>query len=279
MKLTHCINYLLSVFITMALLSGCDREAGKVMGIGNATQDLTIGRMRVSIWPEHDDPSILAIYDGRFEDVSSYPIKTSFLIPKGSVISDACSLSHEGQHFCQLYKSTNKGEYDEVSLVLPYPNFYLSFHTPRFDTQDEKRAFDYKIKANHPIKIMEIDIQQPLRSTDFKISPAQHAVLSQQDKSISLIKGFKHFAYAINDIAASQESLFKLNYIKPDPKPSVDIKYVSMKGKQTWGSPYETQKKIKTYIYILFATGIFVALAIILWFYRSRKKKRSVASS
>jgi hypothetical protein len=275
MSLPNPFIYLIAVIIFITLLAGCDRETDKTVGINKATQDLTIGRMRVSIWPEHDDPSLLAIYDGRFEDVPSYPIKTSFLVPKGSVISDACSLSHEGQHFCQLYKTTNKGEYDEVSLILPYPNFYLSFHTPRFDTQNEKRAFNYQIKANHPIKTMEIDIQQPLRSSEFKISPAQHAVLSQQDKSISLVKGFKHFAYTMDDIAAGQESLFKLNYIKKDPKPSVDIKYVSMKGKQVWASPYETQKKIKTYIYILFVTGILVALAVILWFYRSRKKKQN----
>lgn len=275
MKLT---NHILPVFIIMALLSGCDRGIDKVKGLANATQDLTIGRMRVSIWPEHDDPSVLAIYDGRFEDVSSYPIRTSFFVPKGSVISDACSLSHEGQHFCQLYKTISKGQYDEVSLVLPYPNFYLSFHTPRFSTQNEKRAFDFRIKANHPINTLEIDIQQPLRSTEFKISPAQHAILSEQDKSISLVKGFKHFTYTMDDIAASQESLFSLNYIKQDPKPSVDIKYVSMKGKQVWGSPYETQKKVKTYVYALFATGILIALAIILRFYRSRKKKKNVAS-
>ena len=271
-------KYLLAVLISMLLITGCDQEAGKT-GITKTAQDLSIGRMRVSIWPEHDDPSLLAIYDGRFEDVSSYPIKTSFLVPRGSVISDACSLSHEGQHFCQLYKTTNKGDYDEVNLVLPYPNFYLSFHTPQFNTQNEQREFSYQIKANHPIKSMEIDIQQPLRSTEFKILPAKNAVLSQKEESISLVKGFKHFAYTMDDIAASQESVFKLNYIKSDPKPSVDIKYVSMKGKQTWGSPYETQKKIKTYIYALFATGIIAALALILWVYRSRKKKSNVTST
>jgi len=62
-------------------------------------------------------------------------------------------LSHEGQHFCQLYKTVNRGEHDEVSLLLPYPNFYLSFHTPRFDAKGERKEFDYLIKANHPVKI------------------------------------------------------------------------------------------------------------------------------
>jgi hypothetical protein len=261
----------------MTLMTGCDQNADKTTGVGKFTQGLTIGRMRVSIWPEHDDPSLLAIYDGRFDESASYPIKTSFLVPKGSVISDACSLSYEGQHFCQLYKTTPKGEYDEVSLTLPYPNFYLSFHTPHFDVQHEKRTLDYRIRVNHPVKAMEIDIEQPLRSQEFNISPPEHAVQSQQDDSISIVKGFKHFAYTMQDVPATQENLFQLSYIKKDPKPSLDIKYTSMKGPKSFGAAYETQKNIKAYIYIVFITGIIVALALVAWFFWSRKKKRGEA--
>lgn len=65
--------------------------------------DLSIGRMRVSIWPEYDDPGILAIYDGRFKDDTSFPAEAVFYIPEGASISDACSLSPKGQHFCQLF--------------------------------------------------------------------------------------------------------------------------------------------------------------------------------
>lgn len=281
MKPTHCHKNLLPAFmLIIAMLAGCNQETGKPTGIhGASAEALTIGRMRVSIWPEHDDPSLLAIYDGRFEDVSSYPIKTSFFVPRGSVISDACSLSHEGQHFCQLYKTTPGAEFDEVILTLPYPNFYLSFHTPHFDTQDEKRAFQYRIKANHPIKSLEIDIQQPLRSSEFRITPAKDAIaLKQEEASISQVKGFTHFAYIMHDIKPGQEPRFGLNYSKQDPKPSVDIKYVSMKGPKTTTSPYETQKKIKGYIYIVFATGLLVALVLILRFFRSRKKNHGSPS-
>ena len=261
------------VFLLASLNSGCDKGAENTLGIGGATKDLSIGRMKVSIMPEYDDPSVLAIYDGRFEEVSSYPIKTSFLIPKGSVISDACSLSHEGQHFCQLYKTINKGNYDEVSLLLPYPNFYLSFHTPQLDVKTEKKAIDYQIKANHPIKTMEIDIQQPLRSTAFNILPPENAAVSQKDGSISVIKGFNHFIYRLESIAINQENTFKINYIKSDPNPSVDIKYTSMKEPQTQATSYETQRNIKTIIYALFGTGAFGMIALVTWYFRSWKKK------
>ncbi|OGT35468.1 MAG: hypothetical protein A2W28_08855 [Gammaproteobacteria bacterium RBG_16_51_14] len=262
------------VFLLVSLNSGCDKGAENTLGIGGATKDLSIGRMKVSIMPEYDDPSVLAIYDGRFEEVSSYPIKTSFLIPKGSVISDACSLSHEGQHFCQLYKTVNKGNYDEVSLILPYPNFYLSFHTPQLDVKTEKKAIDYQIKANHPIRAMEIDIQQPLRSTAFNILPPETAAVSQKEGSISVIKGFNHFIYRLESIAINHENTFKINYIKSDPNPSVDIKYTSMKESQAKETPYETQRNIKTMIYVLFGTGTFGIVVLVAWYFRSWKKRR-----
>ena len=262
------------MLMLIVLFTGCDQAAVNSTGIGNPHESLTIGRMRVSIWPEHDDPSLLAIYDGRFEDVGTYPIKTSFFIPKGSVISDACSLSHEGQHFCQLYKTIPHGEFDEVRLTLPYPNFYLSFHTPRFDIRNEQRDFVFRVKTNHPVKTMEIDIQQPLRSSGFRITPAEGAVsLKPEESSLSQLKGFTHFAYALHDINVGQQPSFGLSYSKQDPKPSVDIKYVSMKESVKGDSPYEKQKKIRTYIYIVFATGTLVALALLVRFFRSRQAK------
>jgi len=275
MRLENCMTYLVAALLLATVNTGCDSDNGKALGAGETTQGLSIGRMRVSIWPEYDEPSILAIYDGKFEEGADYPIKTSFFVPKGSVISDACSLSYSGQHFCQLYKTIHRGEYDEVSLLLPYPNFYLSFHTPQFDTSSEKRAFAYHIKSNHPVKTMQVDIQQPLRSTDFNIAHDKNAVVAQDDSSIRVLKGFQHTTYALTDISEGQESVFKLDYNKKDPKPSVDIKYTSMSGSQaTKSSPYETQRNIHSFIYILFASGLIAIIALGIWFIRARKKKR-----
>ena len=277
----NTLNYIkiFAIFsFLVAINSGCNRGAENTLGAGAPSTGLSIGRMKVSIMPEYDDPSVLAIYDGKFEDVSSYPIKTSFLIPKGSVISDACSLSHEGQHFCQLYKTVNRGEHDEVSLLLPYPNFYLSFHTPRLDAKGGRKEIDYLIKSNHSIKTMEVDIQQPLRSTEFNIFPPENAAMSEKGGTISVIKGFNHFTYKLEGISKGRETAFKISYIKSDPNPSVDIKYTSMKNPKTQSAPYETLRNIKTIIYVLFATGAFAIIAVVAWFVRSRKAKRSKVS-
>jgi len=270
-------NYSIPLFVTLLLLAfstGCEKGAGNALGIGEEAQELSIGRMRVAIWPEYDDPNVLVIYDGRFDEGLRFPIKTSFLVPKGSIISDACSLSHEGQHFCQLYKTFDKGAYDEVQLLLPYPNFYLSFHAPAFSETGRHRKFAYPIKANHPIKLMEVDIQQPLRSDAFNITPTGSTSTSHATPVTTKAKGFNHFSYKLENIDKGAVNIFTIDYIKDDQKPSVDIKYSSMSGPKVWGSQYKTQEKVKTFVYILAGTGIFAILAIIGGLIWRRKNKR-----
>jgi hypothetical protein len=232
---------------------------------GQAGDDLTIGRMKVAIWPEYDDPGVLVIYDGRFADSSRFPLKTSFFLPKDAVISDACSLSPKGQHFCQLYETVNQGEFDEVILYLPFPNFYLSFHTYPDSSKTGEKNIDYRVRTNHTIEKLEMDIQQPLRSTLFTISP------TSEDTSIQ--KDFNHFKYTYSPVSRGEDKPFKITYSKKDRLPSVDIKYSRMSGDQVWGSPYDTQRQARTIIYMVFITGLAVLLLIGgLYFYRRNKK-------
>jgi hypothetical protein len=232
---------------------------------GLAGSDLTIGRMKIAIWPEYDDPGVLVIYDGRFADSSRFPLKTSFFLPKDAVISDACSLSPTGQHFCQLYETVNRGEFNEVTLFLPFPNFYLSFHTYPDGGKTDNRTIDYRVKTNHTIETLEMDIQQPLRSTMFNISP------TSEDASTN--KGFNHFEYTYSPVSRGEDKLFNISYSKKDRLPSVDIKYSRMSGDEVWGSPYDTQRQARNIIYIVFFTGV-AGLVLIggLFFYRRKQR-------
>jgi len=234
-----------------------------------AGQDLSIGRMRVSIWPEHDDPGVLVIYDGRFEDETKFPTTTSFYIPKGVVISDVCSLSPEGQHFCQLYHvSEGKGEeMDRAIMSLPFSNFYLSFHTTELNLKSAKRDIEYNIRFNHPVKSLEVDIQKPLRSSEFNIAPG--------GGKPEELRGFTHLQYELKNIDKGDERQFRISYAKSDPNPSVDIKYAGMSGPRIWGSPYEQQRNVRILVYIVFGSGLAVAAAALAWMVVIKRKKRA----
>ncbi|MDP6344217.1 MAG: hypothetical protein QF491_11835 [Alphaproteobacteria bacterium] len=230
-----------------------------------ADDDLSIGRMRLSIWPEHDDPGVLVVYDGRFVDDSAFPTTATFLIPKGAVINDICSLSPGGQHFCQLYDVVDGGEVDKAVISLPFSNFYVSFHLPLLDPAVEQRQFEYRLKINHQTKNLEVDIEQPLRATDFTISPPG-GERGEDD-------GFTRFGYTLENLSKGDERVFRIAYKKADGQPSVDTKYAGMSGPRVWGSPYDTQRRIKGIIYAVFASGVAVLLAGLFWLLYWRRRR------
>lgn len=235
-----------------------------ILSAGQAfASDLSIGRMRAAIWPEYDDAGVLVIYDGRFKDENAFPAETKFILPKESVISDACSLSPKGQHFCQLYKQKTIGDRDEVILKLPYPNFYLSFHVNPFkNVQEGQKKINYIISANHAIERLEVDIQRPLRTDGFKITP--------QSSDVSEKKGFEHYGYAFDNVSKGKTLDFKIEYVKKDKLPSVDIKYSPMTGPKTWDLPYGP-RRMSNILYLAGGIGLLLVIGM-LWLVFKRKR-------
>ena len=278
MKLVTWIRTCATALLVAVLGSGCSPEQADVAAGAGGSDAPPIGRMKVSIMPEYDDASVLVIYEGRFEDAARYPIRASFLVPRGSIVNDACSLSVEGRHFCQLYQTFDRGGEDEVRMLLPYPSYYLSFHTPPLDLAIGDKSIDYRIRPRHPVKRMEVDIQQPLRSTEFRVlAPAAGAGAGEQ-ASTTVVDGFNHLLYRLDEVAANEPKVFQIRYRKTDPTPSVNVKYASMRESQIASAPYDAQRSVRTIVYALFGTGALGALALAAWILRARRARRRAAS-
>ena len=186
---------------------------------------LKIGRMKVSVWPEYDTQGVLVVYEGRFADKDAFPAQITFIFPKGvTKLTDACSLSPKGQHFCQLYDIEKKGNYNQAAMNLPYGDFFIDFQYSPFKGGKDK-SFEYIIQSKYDIMNLEVNIQQPLRSNNFSIVPAS----SKQTRD----NEFNQYHYSMKDIPANQEVRFKINYIKEDNNPSVDIKFGGMARQDT----------------------------------------------
>ena len=283
----------IAVFLIVAInISAADVKAAQAglreaSGTTEPTSPTSIGRMRLAIWPEYDDPGVLFIFDGRFSEETPLPAKPVFNIPKDAVISDVCSLSPKGQHFCQLYKTSVSGEVQAVTLTLPYANFYLSFHTPPLSPtvgpSAERKHFEYRFQSNYTIGELEVDIQAPLRAEGFALSSegGETATITEKD-------GFTHYGFTFAGIAPNDEKAFSIDYTKKDPKPSVDIKYspatmtMGAKGMEmdhgkagSWtpkSTTYDRQRVVKWVIYSIFGTALIAAALMLTWLIVRRKK-------
>ncbi|MBI5038176.1 MAG: hypothetical protein HZC13_00110 [Nitrospirae bacterium] len=252
------MNIMFSGILLLLMLftaGGCEKSS-KVGDV--SAPDLKIGRMKVSIWPEYDTEGVLVVYEGKFYDRERFPAKAAFVLPKGvRDLTDACSLSPKGEHFCQLYEVSQRGGRSEVLLKLPYPDFFIDFQYNPL-SGSEKREFKYAVSSKYPIELLEVNIQQPLRSSEFNITPAS----SKESED----KGFRYLHYTYEGLPQGKEIQFNISYKKQDARPSVDIKSASMANSGTSGSNRG---------YMIFLAGG-ILLLILLGYYRysvNRKKE------
>jgi len=104
-----------------------------------AEADMVLKDFTVDVWPEYDDPRVLAIYQGTFVNngSSDFDGYVKFNIPKEAQINMACEIVN-GNHLCQPYKTEDKGDYVELKwkttkIIKPgqeYPVFLEFYYDP-----------------------------------------------------------------------------------------------------------------------------------------------------
>lgn len=220
---------------------------------------MVIGRMKVTIMPEYDSRQVLVIYEGKFKDKDAFPSEALFILPKEvTKLTDVCSLSPGGQHFCQLYEIKRKEDRSETVVKLPYPDFFVDFQYAPFTPEAGKpRNFVFDLKPAYPVELLEVHIQKPYRSKDFLLSPASEDSYEKRD--------FTYFRYKRNDIKNGEILKFGISYLKDDDKPSVDVQFSPMAQPELMGAERGG---------VLLAVGVItLALLVSTRFIRSKKKE------
>ena len=77
-------------------------------------------------------------------------------------------------------------------------------------------------------------------------------------------KGFEHYGYVFENVSKGKAIGFKIEYVKKDRLPSVDIKYSPMTEPKTWDSPYETPRRKWVILYVAGGVGLLFVIGM-LW--------------
>ena len=193
--------------------------------LGASDKLMTIKNMKVSVWPEYDDSRVLVIYQGEFKDGSIFPQPVAFPVPLGSEINQVCALKPPNdEHLCQLYDTLATSDALSVSYTLPIPTYYLEYYWDGIKGLPEK-SFTFKYVSPYAADTLELEVQQPLKATDFKL--AQPYASASSDSL-----GMKYYHYVFNNVTAGQVISVGASYNKPDAKPSV----VKTQGSSAGGS-------------------------------------------
>jgi len=230
---------------------------------------------QVDVKPEYDDPRTLVIYQGDFINPGTETIKKdtliSFIIPKGAEVGMACEITAQGGHDCQPY-TTQDLEGNKVKLswkitkdIAPNQKYpaYLEFYYDNGSSAPNK-TFSYIFFSIDDIDNLDLNITAPKNASNFVTTPA--ASMTGKDS-----KGLDRFSFNYKNQTPKDNVTVKVNYTKPDNKPSFEQQQTGESAPQSTSPGWNSQlSKPEVLIPILLFVAI---LAGILFLGLNRNKQ------
>lgn len=200
--------------VLVAALAAALLAAALAPAAASAVSWPTYSKMRLSIWPEYDDPRVLVIMEPVLAESVKLPAKVSFLVPKGATVNMACEVTAEGGHNCRPKEVKSRGPYDEVTYAVQSRRALFFEYYYDADVAGPNRRFTFKYVPRATIGNLKVEIQRPLRAADFSTAPRPVSMASDQ-------RGFTYYQYDLGRVAAGKPVAFNIGYAKGDDDPSV----------------------------------------------------------
>jgi len=170
--------------------------------------------MDVQIWPEYDDPGVLAIYEGRLPPTVSTPIEFTFVVPSGARVHMVGGIDEQGRHVHAEYATHERDDgLVEISYRLEVPTFYMEFYYDPFSGRD-RREFTYPVVSALPVDSLVVAVQKPRRAEGFGVKPPTDEVIRDR-------KGFEYRILRLGARPAGEATPITVTYRKDDRDPSV----------------------------------------------------------
>lgn len=170
--------------------------------------------MEVQLWPEYDDPGVLAIYEGRLRPSVDTPVDVTFTVPAGARVHMVGGIDDGGRHLHAEYSTRERGDgLVDISYRLEVPTFYMEFYYDPFSGRD-RREFRYPLVSSFPVDSLVVAVQRPLRAQGFHILPPTGEVSRDQN-------GFEYFVVRLGARTAGERTPITVSYRKEDREPSV----------------------------------------------------------
>ncbi len=209
-----------------------------------AEGSLRLKQVSVSLMPEYDDPRVLVMYTGEVTQGTSLPVQIKFRVPSKVAMTATCSIYPNGKHSNEPYDLKEDDGYATVTYRLTEPKFHVEFYAKAPEGQTDK-SFSYDFQSFFPIDNLEFGIQQPLRATNFNVTPAAQPAGTDSE-------GFQFYHLTYSDVKPDDKPVqLKVSYTKTDPNPS------KAKGQSgTGGSKNDDYKPLLVLIGVMMAGAI-----------------------
>ncbi len=137
-----------------------------------AQSSLTLDSLKISLWSEYDQPSMLVIYDFKLPADAKLPVNLKIAFPKDANLT-AVALLENGQYINADF-SGPQDENNQLVITIQVKKqttYHVEYYEPLARTGNA-RSFNYQWLGKYAINNLKVEIQVPADSTAVKSTPA-----------------------------------------------------------------------------------------------------------
>lgn len=219
-----------------------------------------IKELHISIMPEYDDPRVLFVFEGEFEDKKKFPRSVKFYTHKGADMGMTCSLDESGTHTMSLYKMKDEGDLRELTFELKHPRFHFEYYLGFTSVESDRKEIELALPASYPIRQVTIEALEPPNSEGFTLPGA---IINQAES------GLRYHQKRLQDVKAQEKMTANVIYTRSDRS-----LVAKKEGTGEEDAPKRDSSSNLVLVLVVALSGMFLALSIY-FFSESRQKGRS----
>jgi len=207
MKLRAALfNFTLAVTLALTFTAGAISPASVQAQAG---QDVTIESVRVDVWPEYDQPSVLVIYHITLASTVTLPASLSVSIPAAAGKPYALAMQDVNGLYDLQYDLSAAGDWIKVSFTTPVPEVRLEYYDTALAKNGAQRDFSFRWPADYTVNNLVVMVQQPMTATNMSFRPDIGSGRVDTD-------GLTYFTQVVGEVAAGTSFDLDFSYNKPD---------------------------------------------------------------
>ena len=141
----------------------------------NAQGGLTLDSLKVSLWPEYDQPSMLVIYDFQVSEETSLPARVVFAIPAEANLI-AVAYAPSGNLLNVPYpEPVEQDGWQVVAVTVDTDTIYhLEYYAP-LTQADSQREYLFLWPGDYAVGTFNVSVKVPVDTTEYATDPEMRA--------------------------------------------------------------------------------------------------------
>jgi hypothetical protein len=227
--------------------------------------------LEVDLWPEYDRSGVLVIY--RITLSSDTPLPTDLVIPIPTSAGDPSAVAAkqvDGTLINMAFTKQVDGQWDKINFTATMPDIQIEYYDANLVKQGQARHFEYTWPGGFAVAALSIQVQQPLGSTQMRISPNLGAGEPNTD-------GLTYFNAKVGSLSPTQPFKITTDYSKDNDTLSAESLQVQPTRPLTEATPGRVQlfSGTNTILVVLglVLIGVVLLAGGVYWYWQSGRSK------